>query len=213
MATQSSVLAWGVSRTGESHGQRSLVGCSPRGHKESDTTSKLHCHYHLALLWDLKILKRTVQTHRVVGCRLQVCNLISVVCLGLYVCVCSLSLCRSSVFSPALCLVCNRYSYVLLRREWNVSSRVSSSSFALPPHPKCAGACVHPSAARSGDERGVQRQRLCLRAGSSPLLPGSLVPSFTPCHVTWGRLSHQVQILSVFTLPPSLHLEASWGKV
>ena len=135
MATQSSVLAWGVSRTGESHGQRSLVGCSPRGHKESDTTSKLHCHYHLALLWDLKILKRTVQTHRVVGCRLQVCNLISVVCLGLYVCVCSLSLCRSSVFSPALCLVCNRYSYVLLRREWNVSSRVSSSSFALPPHP------------------------------------------------------------------------------
>ena len=23
---------------GESHGQRSLVGCSPRGHKESDTT-------------------------------------------------------------------------------------------------------------------------------------------------------------------------------
>ena len=99
---------------GESHGQRSLVGYSPRGHKESDTTSKLHRHYHLALLWDLNILKRTVQTHRVVGCRLQVCNLISVVCLGLYVCVCSLSLCRNSVFSPALCLVCNRYSYVLL---------------------------------------------------------------------------------------------------
>ena len=30
---------------GESHGQRSLVGCSPRGHKESDTTERLtHTH-------------------------------------------------------------------------------------------------------------------------------------------------------------------------
>ena len=28
---------------GESHGQRSLVGCSPWGHKESDTTERLHC--------------------------------------------------------------------------------------------------------------------------------------------------------------------------
>ena len=27
---------------GESHGQRSLVGYSPRGHKESDTTGRLH---------------------------------------------------------------------------------------------------------------------------------------------------------------------------
>ena len=38
MATHSSILA------GESHGQRSLVGYSPRGHKESDTTcvSDLH---------------------------------------------------------------------------------------------------------------------------------------------------------------------------
>ena len=31
-ATVSSILP------GESHGERSLVGCSPRGHKESDTT-------------------------------------------------------------------------------------------------------------------------------------------------------------------------------
>ena len=35
MATHCSVLAW------ESHGQRSLVGYSPRGHKESDTTERL----------------------------------------------------------------------------------------------------------------------------------------------------------------------------
>ena len=27
---------------GKSHGQRSLVGYSPRGHKESDTTERLH---------------------------------------------------------------------------------------------------------------------------------------------------------------------------
>ena len=29
---------------GESHGQRSLVGYSPQGHKESDTTEQLHTH-------------------------------------------------------------------------------------------------------------------------------------------------------------------------
>ena len=32
---------------GESHGQRSLVGCSPRGHKESDTTEQLNHHWWL----------------------------------------------------------------------------------------------------------------------------------------------------------------------
>ena len=35
MATHSTILAW------EIHGQRSLVGCSPCGHKESDTTEGL----------------------------------------------------------------------------------------------------------------------------------------------------------------------------
>ena len=30
---------------GKSHGQRSLVGCSPWGHKESDTTEQLHFHF------------------------------------------------------------------------------------------------------------------------------------------------------------------------
>ena len=35
MATHSCILAW------ESHGQRSLEGYSPWGHKESDTTEKL----------------------------------------------------------------------------------------------------------------------------------------------------------------------------
>ena len=30
---------------GKSHGRRSLVGCSPRGREESDTTEKLHFHF------------------------------------------------------------------------------------------------------------------------------------------------------------------------
>ena len=41
MATHSSIFAWTV------HGQRSLVGYSPRGRKESDTTERLtHTHEH-----------------------------------------------------------------------------------------------------------------------------------------------------------------------
>ena len=35
---------------GKSHGQRSLVGCSPWGHKESDTTERLHFHFSLACI-------------------------------------------------------------------------------------------------------------------------------------------------------------------
>ena len=31
---------------GKSHGQRSLVGYSPWGHKESDMTERLHFHFH-----------------------------------------------------------------------------------------------------------------------------------------------------------------------
>ena len=32
---------------GESHGRRSLVGYSPRGHKELDTTERLHFHIYI----------------------------------------------------------------------------------------------------------------------------------------------------------------------
>ena len=32
---------------GESHGRRSLVGCSPWGHEESDMTERLHFHFSL----------------------------------------------------------------------------------------------------------------------------------------------------------------------
>ena len=33
---------------GNSHGQRSLVGCSPCGHQESDMTERLHFHFSLS---------------------------------------------------------------------------------------------------------------------------------------------------------------------
>ena len=35
---------------GKSHGQRSLVSCSPWGHKESDTTEQLHFHFSLSCI-------------------------------------------------------------------------------------------------------------------------------------------------------------------
>ena len=40
MATHSSILAWEV------HGQRSLVGCNPRSHKELDKTEHTHLLYY-----------------------------------------------------------------------------------------------------------------------------------------------------------------------
>jgi len=35
---------------GKSHGQRSLVGCSPWGRKESDTTERPHFHFSLSCI-------------------------------------------------------------------------------------------------------------------------------------------------------------------
>ena len=35
---------------GKSHGQRSLVGCSPWGHYESDMTERLHFHFSLSCI-------------------------------------------------------------------------------------------------------------------------------------------------------------------
>ena len=35
---------------GKSHGRRSLVGCSPRGCEESDTTEQLHFHFSLSCI-------------------------------------------------------------------------------------------------------------------------------------------------------------------
>ena len=39
-------LEKGILLPGESHGRKSLVGYSPWGHKESDTTELLHFHFH-----------------------------------------------------------------------------------------------------------------------------------------------------------------------
>ena len=44
MATHSSILAW------KSHGQRSLVGYSPWGRKESDTIEQLHFHFQMGII-------------------------------------------------------------------------------------------------------------------------------------------------------------------
>ena len=44
MAPHSSTLAWKI------HGQRSLVGYSPWGHEESDTTERLHFHFSLSCI-------------------------------------------------------------------------------------------------------------------------------------------------------------------
>ena len=51
MAAHSSILAW------ESHGQRTLVGYSPWGHKESDMTKRLSVHTQI----QIHLLKRRVQ--------------------------------------------------------------------------------------------------------------------------------------------------------
>ena len=44
MATHSVLLP------GKSHGRRSLVGCSPGGREESDTTERLHFHFSLSCI-------------------------------------------------------------------------------------------------------------------------------------------------------------------
>ena len=40
---------------GKSHGRRSLVGCSPWGHEESDTTEWLHFHFLLSCIGEGKV--------------------------------------------------------------------------------------------------------------------------------------------------------------
>ena len=56
MATHSSILwrrQWQptpVLLPGKSHGRRSLVGCSPWGREESDTTERLHFHFALSCI-------------------------------------------------------------------------------------------------------------------------------------------------------------------
>ena len=44
MTPHSSTLAW------KTHGQSSLVGCSPCGRQESDTTERLHFHFSISCI-------------------------------------------------------------------------------------------------------------------------------------------------------------------
>ena len=44
------ILATPVLLPGKSHGRRSLVGCSPWGREESDTTERLHFHFSLSCI-------------------------------------------------------------------------------------------------------------------------------------------------------------------
>ena len=41
---------------GESHGQRSLVGYSPWGRRESDTTERIHFHFHFVFFRTFTII-------------------------------------------------------------------------------------------------------------------------------------------------------------
>ena len=55
---------------GESHGQRSLVGCSPWDRKESDTTERLHFHFHIYishLMQKANSLEKTLILVRIEG--------------------------------------------------------------------------------------------------------------------------------------------------
>ena len=45
---------------GESHGRRSLVGYSPRGRKESDTTERLHIYFHFLYFIEVQLIYNVV---------------------------------------------------------------------------------------------------------------------------------------------------------
>ena len=54
MTTQFHISKLYVPLPGKSHGQRSLVGCSPWGHEESDTTERLHFHFSFSCIGEGK---------------------------------------------------------------------------------------------------------------------------------------------------------------
>ena len=52
---------------GKSHGRRSLVGCSPRGHEESDTTERLHFDFSLSCIGEEMATHSCVLAWRIPG--------------------------------------------------------------------------------------------------------------------------------------------------
>ena len=67
---------------GESHGQRSLVGCSPWGHKESDTTEWLSTHMLFKnslvgawqICWKKDSWQSLVRLLHIVPCKIRPCD-------------------------------------------------------------------------------------------------------------------------------------------
>ena len=53
--------------SGKSHGWRSLVGCSSWGHKESDTTERLHFHFSLSRIGEGNATHSSVLAWRIPG--------------------------------------------------------------------------------------------------------------------------------------------------
>ena len=71
MAPHSSTLAWKI------HGRRTLVGCSPWGREESDTTERLRFHFLLLCIGEgngnplqCSCLGESQERGSLVGCRL-----------------------------------------------------------------------------------------------------------------------------------------------
>ena len=65
---------------GNAHGQRSLVGCSPWGREESDTTERLHFHFSLSCIGEgngdplqCSCLENPRDRGSLVGCHLWGC--------------------------------------------------------------------------------------------------------------------------------------------
>ena len=53
--------------SGKSHGWRGLVGCSPWGRKESDTTERLHFHFSLSCIGEEMATHSSVLAWRIPG--------------------------------------------------------------------------------------------------------------------------------------------------
>ena len=56
-----------IKRPGKSHGWKSLVGCSPWGHYESDATERLHFHFLLSCIGEGKNTHSSVLAWRIPG--------------------------------------------------------------------------------------------------------------------------------------------------
>ena len=52
---------------GKSHGRRSLLGCSPWGREESDTTERLHVHFSLSCIGEEMATHSSVLAWRIPG--------------------------------------------------------------------------------------------------------------------------------------------------